>query len=55
VIAFYAIWLSELEASVPWLIFGVTVLVMQCAVAPFRWRRARRSVRRMRAAAARGH
>ena len=48
-IALYVIWVSELEASVPWLIFGVTVLVMQCAViAPFRWRRARRSVRRMR-------
>ena len=55
-IALYAIWLSALEASVPWLLFGATLLVLQCAViAPFRWRRARRSVRRMRAAAARGH
>jgi hypothetical protein len=54
-LALYAIWLSALEASVPWLLFGATLLVMQCAViAPYRWRRARRSVRRMRAAAARG-
>jgi uncharacterized membrane protein len=51
----YVIWLATLEASVPWLLFGVTLLVIQCTlIAPFRWRRARRSVRRLRAAAARG-
>ena len=52
----YVILLSALEASVPWLLLGATLLALQCTIiAPFRWRRARRSVRRMRTAAARGH
>ena len=44
----YIIVLSGLEASVPWLLFGVALLVLGCVAAPYRWRQTRRSVRRMR-------